>query len=111
MGMPSSLPYPGERGRSMNRAGEETSTSERSPSTARAASRARQLKEQAREQKIIKAREKEVNAQEALAKKKLESENGKSKKVKVGPRASLSCNVCRRRKVRCTGEWPVCGFW
>ncbi|GAA5904966.1 hypothetical protein JCM5296_005692 [Sporobolomyces johnsonii] len=32
------------------------------------------------------------------------------KKVKVGARASIACGTCRRRKVRCSGEWPVCAF-
>ncbi|GAA6060533.1 hypothetical protein JCM10212_006897 [Sporobolomyces blumeae] len=32
------------------------------------------------------------------------------KKVKVGARASIACKTCRKRKVRCSGEWPVCRF-
>ncbi|GAA5841565.1 hypothetical protein JCM11251_001262 [Rhodosporidiobolus azoricus] len=32
------------------------------------------------------------------------------KKVKVGARASIACKTCRKRKVRCSAEWPVCSF-
>ncbi|GAA5952104.1 hypothetical protein JCM8115_005327 [Rhodotorula mucilaginosa] len=32
------------------------------------------------------------------------------KKVKVGARASIACKTCRKRKVRCSAEWPVCRF-
>ncbi|GAA6051178.1 hypothetical protein JCM3770_002576 [Rhodotorula araucariae] len=32
------------------------------------------------------------------------------KKVKVGARASIACKTCRKRKVRCSAEWPVCQF-
>ncbi|GAA5978426.1 hypothetical protein JCM5350_001162 [Sporobolomyces pararoseus] len=32
------------------------------------------------------------------------------KKVKVGARASIACTTCRKRKVRCSGEWPTCAF-
>lgn len=41
----------------------------------------------------------------------LESEvKPKTKRVKVGARASIACSTCRRRKVRCSGEWPSCKF-
>ncbi|GAA5862240.1 hypothetical protein JCM8547_007780 [Rhodosporidiobolus lusitaniae] len=47
-----------------------------------------------------------------------EASNGKGggagekekKKVKVGARASIACKTCRKRKVRCSAEWPVCSF-
>ncbi|GAA5900293.1 Zn(II)2Cys6 transcription factor [Sporobolomyces salmoneus] len=32
------------------------------------------------------------------------------KKIKVGARASIACTTCRKRKVRCSGEWPTCAF-
>ncbi|GAA5941030.1 Zn(II)2Cys6 transcription factor [Sporobolomyces koalae] len=32
------------------------------------------------------------------------------KKIKVGARASIACITCRKRKVRCSGEWPACAF-
>ncbi|KAJ8295525.1 putative transcriptional regulatory protein PB1A11.04c [Rhodotorula toruloides] len=32
------------------------------------------------------------------------------KKVKVGARASIACKTCRKRKVRCSAEWPICRF-
>ncbi|GAA6026997.1 hypothetical protein JCM8097_006027 [Rhodosporidiobolus ruineniae] len=32
------------------------------------------------------------------------------KKVKVGARASIACKTCRKRKVRCSAEWPICTF-
>jgi hypothetical protein len=34
----------------------------------------------------------------------------KKHKVKVGARASIACITCRKRKVRCSGEWPSCVF-
>ncbi|KAM0756284.1 hypothetical protein T439DRAFT_320988 [Meredithblackwellia eburnea MCA 4105] len=43
-------------------------------------------------------------------------ENGTSwdqkpaKRVRVGARASIACGTCRRRKVRCSAEWPTCTF-
>ncbi|KPV75948.1 uncharacterized protein RHOBADRAFT_52956 [Rhodotorula graminis WP1] len=46
---------------------------------------------------------------EAGAKKRRESDKEK-KKVKVGARASIACKTCRKRKVRCSAEWPVCQF-
>lgn len=33
-----------------------------------------------------------------------------SKRVKVGARASIACETCRRRKVRCSGQYPICNF-
>ncbi|GAA6006416.1 hypothetical protein JCM11491_004948 [Sporobolomyces phaffii] len=32
------------------------------------------------------------------------------KKVRIGARASIACTTCRKRKVRCSGEWPTCAF-
>ncbi|BGP13926.1 hypothetical protein JCM10213_002570 [Rhodosporidiobolus nylandii] len=40
-----------------------------------------------------------------------EGKEGKTKKkVKVGARASIACKTCRKRKVRCSAEWPICSF-
>ncbi|KAG0145830.1 hypothetical protein CROQUDRAFT_45306 [Cronartium quercuum f. sp. fusiforme G11] len=32
------------------------------------------------------------------------------KRIKIGARASIACETCRRRKVRCSGEYPICTF-
>ncbi|KAH9818628.1 hypothetical protein DFH28DRAFT_887900 [Melampsora americana] len=32
------------------------------------------------------------------------------KRIKVGARASIACETCRRRKVRCSGQYPICTF-
>ncbi|KAK4053777.1 hypothetical protein OIV83_001433 [Microbotryomycetes sp. JL201] len=32
------------------------------------------------------------------------------KRPKAGPRASVACSVCRKRKIRCSGGWPKCSF-
>ncbi|MBW0484875.1 hypothetical protein O181_024590 [Austropuccinia psidii MF-1] len=34
----------------------------------------------------------------------------RSKKSKMGARASIACETCRRRKVRCSGDYPICSF-
>ncbi|GAA5835263.1 hypothetical protein JCM9279_004489 [Rhodotorula babjevae] len=46
---------------------------------------------------------------QAGGKKRRETDKEK-KKIKVGARASIACKTCRKRKVRCSAEWPVCQF-
>ncbi|CAH7681774.1 hypothetical protein PPACK8108_LOCUS14424, partial [Phakopsora pachyrhizi] len=36
--------------------------------------------------------------------------NNPTKRIKVGARASIACETCRRRKARCSGEYPFCSF-
>ena len=42
-----------------------------------------------------------------------EKEKGKKERkqsIKIGSRAPVACVKCRKRKIRCSGEFPSCGF-
>ena len=35
---------------------------------------------------------------------------GRKKRKLGGPRASIACKSCRKRKIRCSADWPTCAL-